>query len=67
MVSMSPSDGFMVPSGRDVSGAGAGVTQQSGLSLAGKLDGNSAAYDMKSLGKHIEAVRVKSRPSRSKR
>jgi dynamin 1-like protein len=44
----------MMPSGRDVSGA----TQRSGLSLAGKLDGNSAAYDMKSLGKHIEAVSV---------
>ena len=47
----------MVPSGRDVSGAGAGAAQRSGLSLAGKMDGNSAAYDMKSLGKHIEAVR----------
>ena len=45
----------MVPSGRDVSGA----AQRSGLSLAGKLDGNSAAYDMKSLGKHIEAVSVR--------
>ena len=51
---MGTSDGIMVPSGRDVSGG----TQQSGLSLAGKLDGNSAAYDMKSLGKHIEAVRL---------
>jgi len=43
------------PSGRDVSSA-PGAAQRSGLSLAGKLDGNSAAYDMKSLGKHIEAV-----------
>lgn len=50
-------DGFMVSTtGRDVSGVSAGATQRSGLSLAGKLDGNSAAYDMKSLGKHIEAV-----------
>ena len=42
-------------SGRDVSG-GADVALRSGL-LAGKHDGNSAAFDMKSLGKHIEAVR----------
>jgi dynamin 1-like protein len=42
-------------SGRDVSG-GAEVVFRSGL-LAGKHDGNSAAYDMRSLGKHIEAVR----------
>jgi dynamin 1-like protein len=42
-------------SGRDVSG-GADVVLRSGL-LAGKHDGNNAAYDMKSLGKHIEAVR----------
>ena len=42
-------------SGRDTSG-GADVVLRSGL-LAGKHDGNSAAYDMKSLGKHIEAVR----------
>jgi dynamin 1-like protein len=41
-------------SGRDVSG-GADV-MRSGL-LVGKHDGNSTAYDMKSLGKHIEAVR----------
>jgi len=34
---------------------GADVALRSGL-LAGKHDGNSAAYDMKSLGKHIEAV-----------
>ena len=42
-------------SGRDVS-EGTDVMLRSGL-LAGKHDGNSAAYDMKSLGKHIEAVR----------
>lgn len=42
-------------SGRDVSG-GADAVLRSGL-LVGKHDGNSAAYDMKSLGKHIEAVR----------
>ena len=42
-------------SGRDLSGGADGVLR-SGL-LAGKHDGNSAAYDMKSLGKHIEAVR----------
>jgi dynamin 1-like protein len=42
-------------SGRDVSG-GADAVLRSGL-LVGKHDGNSTAYDMKSLGKHIEAVR----------
>ena len=43
----------IAPVGRDMSG-GNSVT---GL-MAGKrmVDGNSAAYDMKSLGKHIEAV-----------
>lgn len=43
------------PIGRDVSGADTSMT---GL-MAGKrgIDGNNAAYDMKSLGKHIEAVR----------
>lgn len=41
-------------SGRDLSG-GADLALRSGL-LAGKHDGNNAAYDMKSLGKHIEAV-----------
>ncbi|KAH9958840.1 dynamin protein dnm1 [Russula dissimulans] len=44
----------VVVSGRDLSG-GADVALRSGL-LAGKHDRNSAAYDMKSLGKHIEAV-----------
>ncbi|KAH6915673.1 dynamin protein dnm1 [Coprinopsis sp. MPI-PUGE-AT-0042] len=44
-----------VPVGRDVSGAEPSVS--SGL-MAGKrqIDGNNAAYDMKSLGKHIEAA-----------
>ncbi|KNZ74989.1 Dynamin-related protein DNM1 [Termitomyces sp. J132] len=47
----------IVPVGRDVSGAETVLSQ--GL-MAGKrgIDGNSAAYDMKSLGKHIEAVSV---------
>ncbi|KAF8638404.1 hypothetical protein AX17_002229 [Amanita inopinata Kibby_2008] len=54
----SGSDGYtqsVVPVGRDVSGAESSLS--SGL-MAGKrgLDGNTAAYDMKSLGKHIEAV-----------
>lgn len=44
-----------VPIGRDTSRADASAP--SGL-MAGKrsLDGNNAAFDMKSLGKHIEAV-----------
>lgn len=44
-----------VPIGRDTSGS----SMQSGL-MAGKrsLDGNNAAFDMKSLGKHIEAVSI---------
>lgn len=43
----------VIPIGRDVYGS----TPASGL-LAGKrgMDGQDAAYDMKSLGKHIEAV-----------
>lgn len=47
----------IVPVGRDISGAEASMS--SGL-MAGKrsMDGNNAAYDMKSLGKHIEAVSV---------
>jgi hypothetical protein len=46
------------PSGREVlpGGPAPGTALRSGLSLVGNLDGNSAAYDMKSLGKHIEAV-----------
>jgi dynamin 1-like protein len=51
---MGGADG-VAASGRDVSG-GADVVFRSGL-LAGKHDGNGTAYDMKSLGKHIEAVR----------
>lgn len=49
-----------MPVGRDVSGADS--TLSTGL-MAGKrgLDGNNAAYDMKSLGKHIEAVSVLTR------
>ncbi|KAF9483003.1 hypothetical protein BDN70DRAFT_800459 [Pholiota conissans] len=45
----------IVPIGRDVSGTETGMS--SGL-MAGKrgIDGSSAAYDMKSLGRHIEAV-----------
>jgi dynamin 1-like protein len=45
----------IVPVGRDVSAPDS--SKSSGL-LAGKrnLDGNNAAFDMKSLGKHIEAV-----------
>jgi dynamin 1-like protein len=45
----------IVPVGRDVSGADAGL---SGGLMAGKrgMNGSSAAYDMKSLGRHIEAV-----------
>ncbi|KAI0065514.1 dynamin protein dnm1 [Artomyces pyxidatus] len=45
--------GDVVSSGRDVSGAD--VSMQTGL-LAGKRDGNNAAFDMKSLGRHIEAI-----------
>ncbi|KAF8721814.1 hypothetical protein AX14_010165 [Amanita brunnescens Koide BX004] len=45
----------VVPVGRDVSVANSALS--TGL-MAGKrmVDGNSAAYDMKSLGKHIEAI-----------
>ncbi|RXW16316.1 hypothetical protein EST38_g9538 [Candolleomyces aberdarensis] len=47
--------GMFAPTGRDVTGAEPAIS--SGL-MAGKrnIDGNNAAYDMKSLGKHIEAV-----------
>jgi dynamin 1-like protein len=46
----------IVPTGRDVYGSSSSLN--SGL-MAGKrsMDGQDAAYDMKSLGKHIEAVR----------
>lgn len=49
------SDSGIVPVGRDVSGADSVLS--SGL-MAGKrgLDGSNAAFDMKSLGKHIEAA-----------
>lgn len=47
--------GHFVPVGLDVSGVE--VSMSSGL-MAGKrgIDGSNAAYDMKSLGRHIEAV-----------
>ncbi|KAK0202344.1 Dynamin central region-domain-containing protein [Desarmillaria ectypa] len=50
-----PSGNAIVPVGRDTSGADPAIS--SGL-MAGRrnLDGNNAAYDMKSLGKHIEAI-----------
>ena len=46
-----------MPTGRDVSNAD--TPGPTGL-MAGKrtLDGNNAAYDMRSLGKHIEAVSI---------
>lgn len=46
-----------MPTGRDVSSAD--TPGPTGL-MAGKrtLEGNNAAYDMRSLGKHIEAVSV---------
>ncbi|KAG6816531.1 hypothetical protein H0H87_005393 [Tephrocybe sp. NHM501043] len=55
VVHSNPGQNNIVPVGRDVSGAEAALSQ--GL-MAGKrgIDGNNAAYDMKSLGKHIEAV-----------
>lgn len=45
----------IVPVGRDVSG---GDSSRSSGIMAGKMgmDGNNAAFDMKSLGRHIEAV-----------
>ncbi|KAK0466706.1 Dynamin central region-domain-containing protein [Desarmillaria tabescens] len=50
-----PGSNTIVPVGRDTSGADPAIS--SGL-MAGRrnLDGNNAAYDMKSLGKHIEAI-----------
>jgi dynamin 1-like protein len=41
--------------GKDITGPDPSL--QSGL-LAGKRDGGAVAFDMKSLGKHIEAVSV---------
>ncbi len=54
------SESGIVPIGRDVSGADSVLS--TGL-MAGKrgLDGNNAAFDMKSLGKHIEAVSAQGR------
>ncbi|KIK56979.1 hypothetical protein GYMLUDRAFT_1011831 [Collybiopsis luxurians FD-317 M1] len=52
--SSSPHPGI-VPIGKDVSGADPALT--AGLmSGARGIDGNSAAYDMRSLGRHIEAI-----------
>ncbi|KAF9068382.1 Dynamin central region-domain-containing protein [Rhodocollybia butyracea] len=44
----------IVPIGKDVSGADPALT--SGIMSGSRMDGNSAAYDMKSLGRHIEAI-----------
>jgi dynamin 1-like protein len=53
----------IVPVGRDVSGTDNTTTNNlvmssglTGTGLRGDRYGSSAAYDMKSLGKHIEAV-----------
>ena len=49
------SEGHFVPVGRDVSGSEPSIS--SGLMGGNRgMDGNNAAYDMKSLGRHIEAV-----------
>ena len=48
------SEAHFVPVGRDVSGAE--TSMSSGLMAGKRMDGNNAAYDMKSLGRHIEAV-----------
>jgi dynamin 1-like protein len=49
------SESGIVPIGRDISGADSMLS--TGLMTGKKsLDGNNAAWDMKSLGKHIEAV-----------
>jgi len=55
---MSSTSQAIVPVGRDMSVAELS-SMPSGL-MVGKrgMDGNNAAYDMKSLGKHIEVVRV---------
>jgi dynamin 1-like protein len=47
-------DGGVVPVGRDVSGGELSIP--SGLMGGKSMDGSNAAFDMKSLGKHIEAV-----------
>ena|ERR1700722_977551 len=46
--------GGVVPVGRDVSGGELSIP--SGLMGGKSMDGSNAAFDMKSLGKHIEAV-----------
>lgn len=46
----------IVPVGRDVSG-GEPPAQTGLLASQRNIEGNNAAFDMKSLGKHIEAVR----------
>ena len=52
------SEAHFVPVGRDVSGAESSMS--SGLMAGNRgMDGNNAAYDMKSLGRHIEAVSKK--------
>ncbi|GLB41529.1 putative TRAFAC class dynamin-like GTPase superfamily, dynamin Fzo YdjA family protein [Lyophyllum shimeji] len=52
--------GGVVPVGRDVSGPTATATTMEGLSAGLMMgvggQGSNAAYDMKSLGKHIEAI-----------
>lgn len=45
----------VVPIGKDVSGADPALTAGI-MSGARSMEGNNAAFDMKSLGKHIEAV-----------
>jgi dynamin 1-like protein len=49
------SSAYPQSSGREVGGPDPNLT--AGI-MAGKRDGAAAAFDMKSLGKHIEAVRV---------
>jgi dynamin 1-like protein len=58
----------IVPVGRDVSGTenamANNIAMSSGLAGPGRIGvdgyGSSAAFDMKSLGKHIEAVSLRS-------
>lgn len=49
--------GAVRPVGRDVYGGDSSL--QSGLMASKRMEGSEAAYDMKSLGKHIEAVSVR--------
>ncbi|KAJ7173597.1 Dynamin central region-domain-containing protein [Mycena filopes] len=46
----------VVPVGRDVSGGDNSNAISIASGLQGQRDGHNAAYDMKSLGKHIEAI-----------